>query len=158
MRNGVRWAVFGASATAVLLAGVAAGVAQDKLAAVTERQTFMKAQGADVKAITEFSKGQGDKAAAEKAIDDLIARNPKIVTLFPAGTSSKDFPDKSKAKPEIWTDMEKVKQIPVALAGEERKVKAAIASGDQKAVGDALGSMGKNGCGACHGTYREKIS
>ena len=158
MRNAVRWGLFGVSAAAVLLTGVAAGVAQDKLAMVTQRQDFMKSQGADVKAISDFSKGQGDKAAAAKAIDDLIARAPKIDALFVPGTSSTDFPDKSKAKPELWTDMAKVKEIPVALLAEEQKVKAAIATGDQKAVADALGSMGKNGCGACHGTYRVKTS
>ena len=158
MHNAVRWGAFGAGSAAVLLASVAAGIAQDKLALVTERQSFMKAQGADVKAISEYSKGQGDQAAAEKAIDDLLARNPKILTLFPPGTSAADFPGKSNAKPELWTDMDKVKAIPTALHAEEEKVKTAIRSGDQKAVTDALGSMGKNGCGACHGTYRVKTS
>jgi cytochrome c556 len=158
MRNAVRWGLFGASAAVVLLTGVAAGVAQDKLALVTDRQAFMKAQGGDVKAISDFSKGQGNQAAAAKAIDDLIARNPKITAQFVPGTSSTDFPDKSKAKPELWTDMAKVKEIPVALLAEEQKVKAAIATGDQKAVAAALGSMNKAGCGACHGAYRVKTS
>jgi len=158
MREAVRWGAFGASAAVVLLVGLTAGVAQDKLAMVTQRQDFMKAQGGDVKAITDYSKGQGDQAKATAAIDDLIARNPKIDAQFVPGTSSKDFPDKSKAKPELWTDMAKVKEIPAALLVEEQKVKAAIASGDQKAVADALGSMGKNGCGSCHGAYREKTT
>ena len=156
MRKAVRWGAFGASAAAMLLIGVAAGIAQDKLAQVKERQDFMKAQGADVKAITGYSKGEGDQQAPQKAIDDLLARAPKIVAMFPPGTSAEDFPGKSNAKPEIWKNMDKVKAIPTALQGEEEKVKTAIESGDQKAVAAALGSMGKNGCGACHGTYREK--
>jgi len=158
MRKGLRWGVVGTGAAAVLLAGVVAGIAQDKLALVTDRQAFMKAQGADAKAIGDYSKGQGDKAAALKAIDDLMARNPKILAQFVPGTSATDFPGKSNAKPELWTDMEKVKMIPATLLGEEEKVKAAIQTGDQKAVGDAFGSMGKNGCGACHGNYRVKTT
>lgn len=145
-------------AAAVLLGGMVAGLAQDKLAEVTARQDFMKAQGADVKAITEYSKGQGDQQAALKAVDDLIARAPKIDTLFPAGTSASDFPGKSNAKPELWTDWDKVKMIPATVQSEEEKLKAAIQSGDQKAVGEQLGALGKNGCGSCHGTYRVKTS
>jgi cytochrome c556 len=158
MRKAVRWGGIGASAAAVMLVGIVSGIAQDKLAMVTSRQDFMKAQGDDVKAISNYAKGQGDQQAALKAIDDLLARNPKIVATFPPGTSAEDFPGKSNAKPELWKDMDKVKAIPAVLQGEEEKVKAAIQGGDQKAVADALGSMGKNGCGSCHGPYRVKTS
>jgi cytochrome c556 len=151
-----KWGAMGAAATVVLLAGGIGVMAQDKLAMVTARQDFMKGQGADVKAIADFSKGAGDKDAALKAVNDLLARAPKIVDMFPPGTSATDFPDKSAAKPEIWTDWDKVKMIPAALQGEEEKVKAAIESGNQQAVTDALGAMNKNGCGACHGAYRVK--
>jgi cytochrome c556 len=153
MRNRAKWttAVIG---LAVLLGSAAVGVTQDKLALVTQRQDFMKAQGADVKAIADFSKGEGDQQKALAAVNDLLARNPKIVDQFPAGTSATDFPGKTKAKPEIWTDQDKFKQIPVALQGEEVKLKAAIESGDQKAVAAQLGATGKAGCGACHSAYR----
>ena len=153
MHKRTKWTIVGVSA-ALLLGGASAGVAQDKLALVIQRQDFMKAQGADVKAITEFSKGQGDQQAALKAVNDLLARAPKIVDQFPPGTSAADFPGKTKAKPEIWTDQDKFKQIPVALQGEEEKLKAAIETGDQKAVGAQLGATGKAGCGACHSTFR----
>jgi cytochrome c556 len=156
MRKMAKWGAMGAAATVVLLAGGIGVMAQDKLALVTARQDFMKGQGADAKAISDFSKGTGDKDAALKAVNDLIARAPKIVDMFPAGTSATDFPDKSAAKPELWTDWDKVKMIPAALLSEEEKVKAAIESGNQQAVTDALGSMNKNGCGACHGNYRVK--
>ena len=158
MHKAVRSGAVGASAVAVLLAGIVAGIAQDKLALVTDRQTFMKAQGADSKAIADYSKGQGDQQAALKAIDDLLARNPKILAQFPPGTSAADFPGKSNAKPELWTEMDKVKMIPTHLQAEEEKVKAAIQSGNQQAVTDAMGGMVKNGCGACHGSYRVKTT
>jgi cytochrome c556 len=153
MQNRAKWIAVGMS-LAFLLGGAAAGVAQDKLADVTQRQNFMKAQGADVKAITEYSKGQGDQQKALTAVNDLLARAPKIADQFPAGTSATDFPGKTKAKPEIWTDMDNFKKIPTALQGEEVKLKAAIEGGDPKAVAAQLGATGKAGCGACHSKYR----
>ena len=154
MRKSMKWGAIGAGAAAILLSGVVAGVAQDKMGAVTARQDFMKAQGGDVKAISDYAKGQGDKAKATAAIDDLIARNPKILDQFPAGTSATDFPGKTYAKPDIWTDMDKFKMIPAALLTQETKLKEVIATGDAKAVADQLGATGKAGCGACHTTYR----
>jgi cytochrome c556 len=154
MRTSIKWGAIGVSAAAILLSGAVAGIAQDKMGAVTARQDFMKAQGGDVKAISDYAKGQGDKAKAAAAVDDLIARNPKILTLFPAGTSATDFPGKTYAKPEIWSDMDKFKMIPAALLVQEQKLKEVIATGDAKAVGDQLGATGKAGCGACHTDYR----
>lgn len=143
---------------AVLLAGGVAGIAQDKMAEVKARQDFMKAQGGDVKAILDFTKGQGDQQAALKAVDDLLARAPKIDGLFPAGTSSADFPGKTAAKPELWTDWDKAKMIPSAVENEEQKLKVAIQSGNHQAITDGVAALNKNGCGACHGPYRLKTS
>src|SRR5579884_4096534 len=87
---------------ALLAVGSASVFAQDgdKLAAIKARQDFMKAQGADVKAISDFSKGQGDQAAATKAAEDLQARSQKLGSILVPGTSTKEFPDQTKAKPE----------------------------------------------------------
>ncbi|HUZ72069.1 MAG TPA: cytochrome c [Stellaceae bacterium] len=136
------------------MAGAVGGIAQDKLAAVKARQDFMKGQGADVKAIVGFAKGNGTQPAALKAVDDLLARAPKINDQFPAGTSATDFPGKTHAKPEIWTDWDKVKMISTTVQSEEEKLKAAIQKGDKAAVSAQIGALNKNGCGACHGHYR----
>lgn len=130
----------------------------DKLAAIKARQDFMKAQGADAKAISDYSKGQGDQATALKAINDLIARQPKIDALFVPGTSATDFPGKTNAKPELWTDTAKVAAIRAALLTEEKKLVVAVQSGDKQAVADQLAATNKAGCGACHGAYRLKAS
>ena len=126
----------------------------DKEVAIKARQDFMKAQGADVKAISDFSKGQGDQAAATTAANDLVTRAPKIPGLLTPGTSVADFPDKTKAKPELWTDTDKVKAILAALQTEEGKLVTAVKSGDKQAVADQLAATNKAGCGACHGAYR----
>jgi cytochrome c556 len=126
----------------------------DKLAAIKARQDFMKAQGADVKAISDFSKGNGDQDAANKAAEDLVARQPKIPSLLVPGTSATDFPDQTKAKPELWTDTAKVQAIVAALKTEEDKLVTVVKSGDKQAIADQLTATNKAGCGACHGAYR----
>jgi cytochrome c556 len=130
----------------------------DKLAAIKSRQDFMKAQGADAKAISDYAKGSGDQAKALAAANDLIARQPKIDALFVPGTSATDFPGKTNAKPELWTDTAKVQAIRTALAAEEQKLLVAVQGGDKQAVGAQLAATNKAGCGACHGAYRLKAS
>ncbi len=159
MKNSARSGMVVVGIGLMLVAATVSVTAQDnKEAAIKTRQDFMKAQGADVKAITDYSKGQGDQAAALTAANDLVARNSKIAGLFPPGTSAADFPGKSNAKPELWTEMDKAKAIWTALAAEEVKLVDVVKGGDQQAVGAQLGAMGKAGCGACHGAYRVKTS
>jgi cytochrome c556 len=137
-------------------AGTVSGFAQqgDKEAAIKARQDFMKAQGADAKAINDFSKGQGDQAAALTAANDLVARAPKIEALFVPGTSATDFPGKTNAKPELWTDKDKVVEIIKAMEVEQAKLVDTVKGGDKQAVADQLAATNKAGCGACHGAYR----
>jgi cytochrome c556 len=137
--------------------GTVGVLAQDKEAAIKTRRDTMKQQGADVKAISDFTKGDADQAAAQKAIDDLLTIAPKIPDLFPTGTSLADFPGKTGAKPEIWAEFDKFKVLPAALQSEEQKLAEAIKSGDKAAVGAQLAATGKNGCGGCHTPYREKL-
>lgn len=159
MKNIVQSGMIVAGIALMLGAATVSVTAQDnKEALIKTRQDFMKAQGADVKAISDYTKGQGDKAAALAAANDLVARNSKIAGLFPPGTSSVDFPGKSNAKPELWTEMDKAKAIWTTLAADEVKLVDVVKTGDQQAVAAQLGTMGKEGCGACHGAYRVKTS
>ena len=148
------------AAALALTVGFGAGVvmAQDKEAEIKTRRDTMKRQGEDLKAIADFAKGEADQAKAETAIADLESLAPKIVDLFPAGTGMDAFPGKTGAKPAIWTEWDKFKTLPGALADEEKKLDAAIKTGDKAAVGAQLANTGKNGCGACHTPYREKLS
>jgi cytochrome c556 len=152
----VKWAALAVAVLGVTAVGTV-GLAQDKAALIKDRQDFMKGQAADSKAINDYAKGMGDKAAALKAVDDLIARADKINGWFPAGTSSADFPGKSNAKPVIWTDHDSFAKIPAVLKDYEMKTKVAIETGTPADVGMAAAAEGKNGCGACHSTYREPL-
>jgi cytochrome c556 len=155
-----KFARVGLAAAVALSIGLGAAVvaAQDKEAQVKTRRDTMKRQGADFKAIQDFVKGEGDQAAAAKAIDDLLSLAPKIVDLFPPGTGMDAFPGKTGAKPEIWKEWDKFKAIPAVLQSEEQKLADAIKSGDKAAIGAQLTNTGKNGCGGCHTPYREKLS
>ena len=150
---------FAAAALALMMGFGTVGVlAQDKEQQIQTRRDTMKRQGADFKAIQDYVKGEGDQAAAEKAIADLQTIAPKIPDLFPPGTGLDAFPGKTGAKPDIWKEWDKFKAIPPVLASDEEKLAAAIKAGDKAAIGAQLANTGKNGCGACHTPYREKLS
>ncbi len=157
--NFLRTGLVAAGVGIVLVSGVFGVSAQaSKEAVIKERQEFMKAQGGDAKAVSDYAKGQGDQAAAQKAAEDLIARAPKIMALFPAGTSTTEFPDKTKAKPELFTETDKVKAMITAMQADQTKLLEAVKAGNAAGAGEQLGAMNKDGCGACHGAYRTKSS
>jgi cytochrome c556 len=139
------------------LGNVTVAQGQDKDTEIKLRRDTMKRQGNDLKTISDYAKGEADQAAAQKAADDLLALNGKIVGLFPLGTSMADFPGKTGAKPEIWQQFDKFKMIPAALKVQEQKLDDAVKSGDKAAVGAQVAATGKEGCGACHTPYREKL-
>jgi cytochrome c556 len=138
--------------------GAATVFAQDKLAAVMDRRDTMKAQGAAMEVIKNYIDGKADQAAAVKSADDLLRICQALPTKFPPGTSTDDFPGKSGAKPIIWTDWDKFVAGQKAMVAETQKLDAAVKAGDKQATADGFAAVGKNGCGACHGTYRQKLS
>lgn len=151
-----KWGVAALAAAAgisVLATGV---VAQDKAAAVKARQDFMKAQAADTKAISDYSKGMGSKDDAAKAIADLQARSGKIAALFVAGTSMTDMPGVSYAKAAAFSESDKIVAAVANMKGVEDKVAAAIATGTPADVAAASADLGPKGCGGCHTPYRER--
>lgn len=151
----MRLATVVAFAAAMTVAWSTLGIAQeDKLAQIKLRQDFMEMQQKDVNAINAYAKGTGDKATALEKANDLIALAPKIMNNFPPGTSSKDFPDKTKAKPELWEEMDKAKGLPVALKAAEEKLVEVINTGTPEQVGDTMRTVYRTNCNGCHTPYR----
>jgi len=138
--------------------GTATTMAEDLAAVVKDRQGAMKQQSDDLKAIKAYLDGGSDQAAAVQKATDMLAVADKIPALWPAGTSSRDMPGKSNAKPEIWQDMAKFTAIQATLKTGDQTLLDALTKGDKAAATAAFGDLGKNGCGACHGTFREKLS
>lgn len=153
----------------LLVAGVAAFVAAgtmnvfaqqgDKLAMVKARQDFMDSQQHAVNAVNAFAKGTGDRQGAIDGVNKLLDLSTQMGatfdTLFPAGTSSADVPDKSKAKPELWQHLAEVKAAPAKLHEGELKLVDVVKTGTPDQVGQAMKTTYADTCNAlCHNSYR----
>jgi cytochrome c556 len=147
-----------AAALAIVAAGVT-GVAlgQDRETVLKDRQATMKEQGKNAGAIKAYLDGKGDLAQAKTAAADLTQTTKKIPELFPPGTGGPNPTGDYVAKPVIWTDWSKFLDAQKAAAAKADALLVAVNSGDKTAIEAAFTDLGKNGCGACHTTFREKI-
>ena len=92
-------------------------------------------------------------AAANATIVATMARLP--FTAFGEGTD-KGAP--TRAKPEVWSQQAKVKELADKMIAEVGKLDAAAKSGSLDAIKAAAGEVGKS-CKACHDDFRaEKYS
>jgi cytochrome c556 len=154
MLKSMKWTMIGAGAAAVLIGGMAGGIAQDKMAEIKARQDFMEAQGKDIGKIAAWGKGKASKDDALKAVDDLLARAPRIHMQFPAGTSAADFPGKTKAKADLWKNLDKVPTIVASVKAEEEKLRGTIEKGDAQAAAKQASALYRGNCNSCHNSYR----
>jgi cytochrome c556 len=148
------------AALAVLLSGGLAlqVVAQDPAEIVKKRQDAMKANGGDMKAINEFlEKGVGTADDVKAKAGSIKEHSALIVGLFPAGTGMDDGVGKTGAKKEIWEKPDEFKAAADNLGTLAGKLEEAAATGDKQQMADAFGALGKNGCGGCHQTFRQKL-
>ncbi|XDA96711.1 cytochrome c [Sulfitobacter sp. LCG007] len=129
--------------------------AQDNVpASVKARHHVMQVNGYAMGILGAMAKGEADydaamAASAAKNIHAMAMTDP--VSLWTPGTEQGASPD-SRAKPEIWSDMEGFK---AAFADfEQASAKLAEAAGtDLEAMKAAMGPVGK-GCGDCHEKFR----
>ena len=156
MRLLVRLLALGAM-LAVGAANVPGAVAADKDQVIKDRQALMKQQGGDMGAVKGFLEDKADQAKATAAATDLIATMNKIPDVFPAGTEGPNPDGKYAPKPEVWSDMKGFLAQRDVAAGKADALLAAVKGGDKAAIQTAFADMGKNGCGGCHGKYREEI-
>src|ERR1700758_461551 len=149
--------LFGAAA-AIAVAGAAGfALAQDKETVLKDRQATMKEQGKDAGAVKAYLDGKGDLAQAKAAAADLTQTTKKIPELFPPGTGGANPTGDFVAKPVIWTDWNKFLDAQKTAAAKADALLVAVNSGDKGAIEAAFNDLGKNGCGTCHTTFREKI-
>lgn len=133
-------------------------VAQDQPQAkgvVAVRQATMKANGdhmAAIKAIlTEYPDALKQVAYHAAAIRDSAEFTP---TLFPPGS---DQPP-TAALPPVWSDQAGFKAAADKSEVLAQKLVDAANGGDAQATMAAFATLGKEGCGGCHTTFRKKQS
>lgn len=122
-----------------------------------EREALMKRQGRDVGAIKGYLEGKVDQAKATAGADDLTRTMQQIPSMFPPGTAGPSPDGKFAAKPVIWTDWNDFLAHRNRAAAKVDTLAAAVKSGDKARIKTAFVDLGKNGCGACHGKFREKL-
>jgi cytochrome c556 len=94
------------------------------------------------------------KAAADNAA--IVVTMSKLP--FAAFVEGSDKGAPTRAKPEVWKDMSKVKDLASKMQAEAEKFDAAAKTGNLDTIKAALGDLGK-ACKACHDDYRaEKYS
>jgi cytochrome c556 len=151
--------IFALVATLTIAAAGVSGwaLAQDMETVLKNREATMKEQGKSIGAVKAYLDGKGDLAQAKAGANDLTQTTKKIPELFPPGTAGKSPDGDYEAKAVIWTDWNKFLDAQKNAANKADALLVAVNGGDRTAIEAAFSDLGKNGCGACHTTFREKI-
>ncbi len=120
-------------------------------AVVDARMAAMKNLGKNMKAIGAVAKGE---APYSNALNTNAAEVAKIATQISGLFKEKVMVDTDRAKPEIWMQMDDFRIKAKDFEKASDTLVAAVSSGDQGAIGAALGATGKS-CGGCHKPYRK---
>jgi cytochrome c556 len=156
MRGSLKLLIIAAALAGWSLA-IPAGFAADKEQVIKERQALMKRQGADVGAVKGFLDGKNDLAKATAAATDLTQTMKKIPDVFPPGSEGPDPEGKFAPKPAVWSDWKDFLAHRDAAASKVEALLTAVKGGDKAKIQTAFADLGKNGCGGCHGKFRETL-
>ena len=160
MRTSRAWCAAAAAGLLAMAMGAAAFAADEPANIVKYRKAFMDANGAHITMIAAVVKGEvsfGDIATNAQA----LAEQGKLLTanleqLFPEGTAKGETGEESAALPVIWEKWGEFEQAAQKFEEESAKLVEAAEGGDQTAFAQQLAALGKQGCGNCHETFREK--
>ena len=146
----------------LMIAGGMAWAADEPANIAKYRQNFMKANSAHLGMIASVVKGEvsltdeiAGNAQALAEMGEMLSAN--LQQLFPEGTG-KGSDVKTVALPAIWEKWSEFEQIAMRFQEETAKLAEVAEGGDMAAIGQQVGVVGKEGCGACHETFREKSS
>lgn len=146
-------------AIVALVLGLSVAVAQQD--PIKQRKDLMKANGDQAKILSDMAKGDKpfDLAAAQKAFAQFQDAAAKMPNLYPDSSKSEagsSAADDFSPSPKVWEDMADFKARFVKF-GDDAKAAAASVK-DVSTLKAAVGNIGKNDCGGCHETYRQKKS
>lgn len=144
--------VWGVLALVALLSAPAYAQFAKVADAVDYRQSVFVVMSHQFGLISAALKGERPYAAPEIASSAaLVAELAKLPwEAFPPNSTAD-----SHAKPEIWKDTAKFKDLQDKLIAQTDKLAAVAKDGDQAAVKSAFGDVGKT-CKDCHDAFRSK--
>jgi len=152
-----RLLVAAAATLAALVSLPAAAQFQKPEDAIKYRQSALTVMANHLGRIGAMAKGTVpfDTGAATANAQIVVTMSKLPWVAFGEGTD-KGMP--TRAKPEIWKEQAKFKDLQGKMQGEAEKLEAAAKSGNLEAVKTAVGDIGK-ACKACHDDFRaEKYS
>jgi cytochrome c556 len=147
----------GALAAVALAVSVATATSADMAKLLEYRQNLMKAQGGAAGDIVMMVKGDMPFNAQQvAAFATVINTTSKLIPdLFPKGSGAEA--GKTNAKDEIWRKWDDFTKIAMTLQTESAKLIEVAKGGDEAAIKAQVGVMGKQGCGACHESFRKPL-
>ena len=142
---------------AIVIIGLAAGVATAQQDPIAARKALMKDNGDQAKIGAAMVKSEApfDLTKARKifaTFEDTAAKAPALFAEKSIDQPTADDP--YTASPDIWKNMDDFKAR-LAKFGTDAK-SAASSVKDLDSFKAAFGNIGKNDCGACHEKYRIK--
>jgi cytochrome c556 len=156
MRSSLKVLALGA-VLAIAAANSTGALAVDKDQVIKDRQSLMKQQGGDLGAVKAFLDDKGDLAKATAGAADLPQTMKKLPDVFPPGTEGPNPEGKYAPKAEVWSDWKGFLAARDVAAGKADALVVAVKGGDKAVIQEAFADLGKNGCGACHGKFREEV-
>jgi cytochrome c556 len=156
MRSSLKLLALGA-VLAIAAANSTGALAVDKDQVIKDRQSLMKQQGGDLGAVKTYLDGTGDVAKATAGAADLVLTMKKIPDVFPPGTEGPNPEGKYAPKAEVWSDSKGFLAARDTAATKADALVVAVKGGDKAVIQEAFADLGKNGCGGCHGKFREEI-
>jgi cytochrome c556 len=149
----LRWASL--SILVLALAGILAGTsvlhAESIIPALHATMRSMRASLAE---IDDYTKGDGESAAAFDAATKVVVLAKSIPSLFPPGSELEELPGKSGAAPASWDEFDRFLEAQKRLVVETSKLRAAVKDGNRQAIAGQLAAT-RSACAACHDQFRD---
>ena len=124
--------------------------------AIKYRQSGYAFMGWNMGRIKANVEGQYNKDEVIKAANAIQAiANSGMGALYLPGTDKGKGWEETRAKPEIWTEREKMGKVATDFVHEANELAKVAASGDAAAVKVQFGKLGGT-CKACHDDFRTK--